>query len=119
MVGEAKVDVLLGTLDLLLLKLLELGPNHGWGLAERLEEVSGGVFRVNQGSVYPALQRLKRKGFITSSWGVSENGRRARYYALTRGGVGALKEELARWARTAGGVERVIALTPSVPKAGS
>ena len=117
--GESKADVLLGTLDLLLLKLLELGPNHGWGLAERLEDVSSGVFRVNQGSVYPALQRLKRKGFITSSWGVSENGRRARYYELTRGGVGALQEELARWARTAGAVERVIALTPDTRKAGS
>lgn len=116
--GETKTDVLLGTLDLLLLKLLELGPNHGWGLAERLEEVSGGVFRVNQGSIYPALQRLKRKGFVRSSWGVSENGRRARYYKLTGGGVGALQEELARWARTAGAVEQVIALEASPSEAG-
>lgn len=117
--GEPKTDVLLGTLDLLLLKLLELGPNHGWGLAERLEEVSDGVFQVNQGSVYPALQRLKRKGFVKSSWGVSENGRRARYYELTTGGAGALKEELARWARTAGAVEQVISLRPSASEAGS
>jgi transcriptional regulator len=111
--GDAKADVLLGTLDLLLLKLLELGPNHGWGLAERLEDVSDGVFCVNQGSVYPALQRLKRKGFVRSSWGVSENGRRARFYELTGGGAGALKDELARWARTSGAVEQVIALKPS------
>ncbi len=110
--GEAKSDVLLGTLDLLLLKLLELGPNHGWGLAEQLESVSDGVFAVNQGSVYPALQRLKRKGFVRSRWGTSDNGRRARYYELTSGGVGALEEELARWSRTAGAVNRVIALKP-------
>ena len=108
--GESKSDVLAGTLDLLLLKLLELGPNHGWGLAERLEEVSGGVFCVNQGSVYPALQRLKRKGLVRSSWGISENGRRARYYELTGGGPEALKEELARWTRTTDAVNQVIAL---------
>lgn len=110
---EDRSEVLLGTLDLLLLKLLELGPNHGWGLAERLEDVSDGVFRVNQGSVYPALQRLKRKGFVRASWGTSENGRRARYYELTTGGSGALAEELDRWSRTAGAVNRVIALRPS------
>ena len=110
--GEAKTDVLLGTLDLLLLKLLELGPNHGWGLAERLEEESDGVFSVNQGSIYPALQRLKRKGYVRASWGTSDNGRRARYYELTGGGATALQEELARWARTAGAVNQVIALKP-------
>ena len=115
---EAKTDVLLGTLDLLLLKLLELGPNHGWGLAERLEEVSDGVFVVNQGSIYPALQRLKRKGFVRSSWGISENGRRARFYELTGGGAGALQEELVRWARTAGAVNQVIALEPPSPEPG-
>lgn len=116
--GEPKSDVLLGTLDLILLKLLELGPNHGWGLAERLEEVSDGVFCVNQGSIYPALQRLKRRGLVHSSWGVSENGRRARYYELTSGGAGALAEELARWTRTAGAVNQIIALKPSGAETG-
>ncbi len=95
---------------MLVLKLLECGPNHGWGLAEQLEEVSDGVFDVNQGSLYPALQRLKRKGYVRSRWGVTVNGRRARYYALTRGGGGKLREELARWAKTSGAVNRVIAL---------
>ena len=111
--SPTKSDVLLGTLDLLVLKLLEYGPNHGWGLAEQLEEVSDGVFDVNQGSLYPALQRLKRKGFVRSRWGVTENGRRARYYELTRGGGGHLEEELARWAKTSGAVNRVIALRPA------
>lgn len=115
---ERKADVLLGTLDLLLLKLLELGPNHGWGLAERLEEATEGVFCVNQGSVYPALQRLKRKGFVRSSWGVSENGRRARYYELTTGGDVGLSDELARWTRAAGAVNQVIALKPLSSEAG-
>ena len=108
-----KSDVLLGTLDLLVLKLLEVGPNHGWGLAEQLEQVSDGVFDVNQGSLYPALQRLKRKGFVRSRWGVTENGRRARYYELTRGGSTGLKAELARWSKTSGAVNRVIALEPN------
>ena len=107
---DSKSDVLMGTLDLLLLKLLAVGPNHGWGLAESLEDVTGGVFCVNQGSVYPALQRLKRKGYVQSSWGVTENGRRAKYYELTQGGSGQLKEELARWMRTAGAVNQVLAL---------
>ena len=105
-----KSDVLLGTLDLLVLKLLECGPNHGWGLAEQLEHESDGVFDVNQGSLYPALQRLKRKGFVRSRWGVTENGRRARYYELTSRGGGRLIEELARWAKISGAVNRVISL---------
>ncbi len=115
--SAAKSDVLLGTLDLLVLKLLEVGPNHGWGLAERLEDVTEGAFCVNQGSLYPALQRLKAKGFVKSRWGVSENARRARYYELTASGGGHLKQELARWARTSGAVNRVIALEPSVGEA--
>lgn len=105
-----KSVVLLGTLDLLVLKLLECGPNHGWGLAEQLEEVTDGVFAVNQGSLYPALQRLKRKGFVRSKWGVTANGRRARYYQLTSGGGGHLKEQLAKWDKTSEAVNRVLAL---------
>ena len=105
---ESRSEVLLGTLDLLVLKLLAVGPMHGWGLAERLEEISDGVFCVNQGSLYPALQRLKRRGVVDSEWQVTENGRRARYYSLTRGGRAALSEELANWARTSGAVNRVL-----------
>ena len=105
-----KSDVLLGTLDLLVLKLLECGPNHGWGLAEQLEEVTDGVFAVNQGSLYPALQRLKRKGFVRSKWGTTTNGRRARYYQLTSGGGGYLQEQLAKWDKTSGVVNQVLAL---------
>lgn len=107
---STKSTVLLGTLDLLVLKLLECGPNHGWGLAGQLEEVSDGVFAVNQGSLYPALQKLKRKGYIRAKWGVTENGRRARYYQLTSGGGGYLQEQRAKWAKTSGAVNRVLAL---------
>ncbi len=106
---QAKSDVLLGTLDLLVLRLLELGAMHGWGLSVRLEEITDGVFCVNQGSLYPALQRLQRKGRIKSRWGISENGRRARYYELTRGGLEQLKEELDNWSRTSGAVNQVLA----------
>jgi PadR family transcriptional regulator PadR len=112
-VSPTKSDVLLGTLDLLVLKLLECGPNHGWGLAEQLEEVTNGVFAVNQGSLYPALQKLKRKGYVRAKWGVTENGRRARYYELTRGGGGYLKQQLAKWATTSGAVNRVVRLKPA------
>ncbi|MDX1393242.1 MAG: PadR family transcriptional regulator [Gemmatimonadota bacterium] len=104
-----KSDVLLGTLDLLVLKLLEHGPMHGWGLAVQLESVTDGVFQVNQGSLYPALQRLQRKGKVRSRWGTSENARRARYYELTGSGVEQLATEIENWARTSGAVNRVIA----------
>ncbi|MEX2571597.1 MAG: PadR family transcriptional regulator [Gemmatimonadota bacterium] len=107
---SSKSDVLLGTLDLLVLKLLESEPMHGWGLSQQLEEMSGGVFQVNQGSLYPALQRLKTKGMIRSRWATTENGRRARYYELTRSGTEQLAEEVAAWLRTSGAVNRVIGL---------
>lgn len=110
-----KTDVLQGTLDLLVLKLLQLGPNHGWGLAELLEEATDGVFCVNQGSLYPALQRLKRKGLVGSEWRVTANGRRARYYSLTGGGLQQLKEELSRWTTTSGAVNQVLDLAPGTP----
>ncbi len=106
---HSRSEVLLGTLDLLVLKMLAAGPMHGWGLAEQLEEISAGVFCVNQGSLYPALQRLKRKGVVRSEWGTSDNGRRARYYELTRGGREYLLRELANWAKTSGAVNRVLA----------
>jgi transcriptional regulator len=93
----------------MVLKLLEVGPAHGWGLSQQLEEVSRGTFRVNQGSLYPALQRLKRQGLVRSRWGTSENGRRARYYELTRPGLEQLAAEIAAWTRTSAAVNRVLA----------
>jgi len=106
---DTRSVVLLGTLDLLVLKLLALGPMHGWGLAEQLEEMSDGVFCVNQGSLYPALQRLKRRGLVTAQWRTTDNGRRARYYQLTRKGTRELEHEQTTWSRTSGAVNRVLA----------
>ena len=111
---QSKSVVLLGTLDLLVLRLLELGPMHGWGISVQLEEITGGVFCVNQGSLYPALQRLQRKGRIKGYWGTTENGRRARYYELTRGGLEQLRQELDNWSRTSGAINQVLAFEPTV-----
>ena len=84
--GESKADLLQGTLDLLILKTLALEPMHGWGIAQRIQQVSREVFRVNQGSLYPALHRLEQQGWIASDWRESENNRRAKYYRLTAAG---------------------------------
>jgi PadR family transcriptional regulator PadR len=101
-------DLLQGTLDMLVLKILSLEPLHGWGISERIQAVSGEVFQVNQGSLYPALRRLKRRGWITSEWRVTENNRRARYYALTAAGRKQLAEERQAWARSSAAVERIL-----------
>jgi len=107
-VDEAEtLDVLQGTLDLLILKTLALGPLHGWGIGLRIEQVSG-VFRVKLGSLYPALQRLEDAGLIEAEWQQSENNRRARYYRLTRTGKRRLEAEVGEWKRLAAGVARVI-----------
>jgi len=106
---EERSLILLGTLELLVLKLLELGPMHGWGLAEALETMTDGVFCVNQGSLYPALQRLKRQGLVTARWQRTGNGRRARYYEVTARGSRRLAEQHAQWSRTSGAVNRVLA----------
>ena len=106
--GEGKSELLQGTLDLLVLKILSFEPMHGWGIAERILQYSGDVFDVNQGSLYPALQRLKRKGLVQSEWQVTENNRRARYYSLTRAGEGQLGQELADWKRSSAAVERIL-----------
>ncbi len=104
-------DVLLqGTLDMLALKALQLGPMHGWGITERIEQGSGDVLRVGQGSLYPALYRLERQGCVRSSWGVSENNRRARFYELTAAGRRRLAEARASWTRVSRAVELVLAL---------
>jgi transcriptional regulator len=100
-----------GTFDMLILKALSLGPIHGWGVAERIERLSDGVCAIQQGAVYPALQRLLLKGWVTASWRESENGRRARYYRLTATGRAHLQHELTWWRRAIGGVDRVLRST--------
>jgi PadR family transcriptional regulator PadR len=104
-------DVLRGTLDLLVLKTLALEPMHGWGISQRIEQLSRGTLAVNQGSLYPALQRLENKGWIASTWQVTENNRRARVYALTRKGTNALDDETATWRRYANAVEFILRTT--------
>jgi transcriptional regulator len=106
----ANRDLLQGTLDLLVLKTLELEPLHGWGVAQRIQQVSG-VFRVKLGSLYPALQRLEQAGLIAAEWRQSENNRRARYYHLTRSGRRRLQAERDEWQRLAAGVARVLEST--------
>jgi PadR family transcriptional regulator PadR len=108
---EESQDLLQGTLDLLVLKALSLQPMHGWGVAQRLQLLSRDVFQVNQGSLYPALHRLERKGFIDSEWAPSENNRRARYYRITAKGQRALESETESWQRFAGAVARVLRTT--------
>ncbi len=103
-----RTDVLQGTLDLLVLRALAIEPMHGWGLAQRIEQMSGEVFAIQQGTLYPALQRMKRKGWIDSAWRVTENNRRARYYGLTPLGRRQLDAERAQWERTAGAVNGVL-----------
>ncbi len=95
---SARANVLRGTLDLLVLKTLDtLGPMHGWGIARRLEQVSDDVLRLNQGTLYPALLRLQQRGWITATWGTSDNNRRARFYALTKTGRRQLRVETDNW----------------------
>ena len=105
---KSRTDLLQGTLELLILKILSMEPMHGWGISERIEHLSSEVFLVNQGSLYPALHRMKRKGWITSEWKVTENNRRARYYALTAAGEGQLGEERKAWERSSAAVEQIL-----------
>ncbi len=106
--SQAQNDVLRGTLDLLILKTLTLAPMHGWGISVRIQQLSRGVLDVNQGSLYPALQRLEHRGLIASKWEVTENNRRAKYYSLTAAGRRALGEETASWRRYVGAVEWIL-----------
>ena len=108
MTARSQSDALRGSLDLLILKTLSVSPMHGWGISQRVQQISEGVLEVNQGSLYPALQRLEKDGMITSDWGRTENNRRARYYELTSGGRRALGEELESWRRFAAGLEAVL-----------
>jgi transcriptional regulator len=106
--SRAPTDVLRGSLDLLVLKTLSLAPLHGWGISQRIQQLSSDVLEVNQGSLYPALQRLEKQGLITSEWGTTENNRRARYYEITPAGRRTLGEELESWRRFAGALEAVL-----------
>ncbi|MDX1396149.1 MAG: PadR family transcriptional regulator [Gemmatimonadota bacterium] len=103
-------DLLRGTLDLLILKTLTLEPMHGWGVAQRIRQLSDEVFDVNQGSMYPALRRLQRKGWVTSEWRVTDNNRRARYYTLTPLGRRQLADEEEQWELSSAAVDRVLKL---------
>ena len=101
-------DLLQGTLDMLILKAVALEPEHGWAIAQRIQQVSNNVLQVGQGSLYPALHRLEYKGWIRAQWGASENNRRARYYALTAAGRRRLESEMENWERLAGAVNLVL-----------
>ena len=109
MSAKSKLDLLQGTLDLLILKTLAVGPMHGWGISQRIQQTSAEVLRVNQGSLYPALHRLESAGWIDSEWGASENNRQAKFYRLTKNGLKQLREETAQWELMAGAVARVLA----------
>jgi PadR family transcriptional regulator PadR len=103
-----KPDSLQGSLELLILKTLDLGPNHGFGIALHIQTVSGGLLRVEEGSLYPALHRLQKQGFLASQWKVTDNGRRARYYRLRAAGRRRLLEAESHWSSMAEGVRKVL-----------
>jgi transcriptional regulator len=108
---RAQTDALRGSLDLLVLKTLSLAPMHGWGISQRIQQISKGALDVNQGSLYPALQRLEKLGLIDSDWGTTDNNRRARYYHITASGKRALGEELESWKKFSAGLEAVLRST--------
>jgi PadR family transcriptional regulator, regulatory protein PadR len=101
-------DLVQGTVDLLILRTIALEPMHGWAIAQRIRQISNDVLQVQQGSLYPALQRLEREGWITAEWGASENNRRARFYQLTRGGRRHLEREQADWERLSNAIALVL-----------
>lgn len=111
MAARPQTDALRGSLDLLVLKTLSLEPMHGWGISQRIQQTSKGVLEVNQGSLYPALQRLEKEGLIASEWGTTDNNRRARYYRLTASGRRTLGDEVENWRRFAAGLEAVLRLS--------
>ncbi len=101
-------DLVQGTLDLLILKTLSLEPKHGWAIAKRIQQISGEVLQVQQGSLYPALHRLEQKGWIKAKWAASETGREAKFYSLTRGGRAQLSKETANWSRLSAAIDLVV-----------
>src|SRR3954468_18529517 len=102
--SEPHTTIVPGTLEMLVLKTLSLEPMHGWGIGERIQQLSKDVFRVNHGTLYPALERLQRQGLIQAEWRISENNRRARYYIITRSGLKRLALEQSEWSRASGAV---------------
>jgi transcriptional regulator len=111
--GDSKSDILQGTLDLMVLKTLDaMGPLHGYGLARRIEQISQEALQINQGTIYLCLIRLVQKGWIDSSWGISENNRKAKFYAISKAGKKQLAEEAKNWERVSGVIERLLDLSP-------
>ena len=108
---KPSVDLLQGTLDLLILKTVALEPMHGWGISQRIQQISKDVLRVQQGSLYPALYRLEQQGWIASEWGASENNRRAKYYRLTKAGRKQLELETSDWERLSAAVAQILQTT--------
>ena len=106
--GKRRGDMIKGTMDMLILKVLSIEPLHGWGVSERIQQISRDVLQVNQGSLYASLHRLTREGWIGSEWRVTDNNRKARYYRLTQAGEKQLGMELAHWAKLSGAVDRII-----------
>lgn len=111
MAGEPG-ELLQGTLEMMVLKTLSLEPMHGWGIAQRIRQVSGEVLRVEEGSLYPALRRLELDGLVDAEWGASDNNRRARFYALTKAGRRRLADEHDRWQALAAAIARVMEILP-------
>ena len=106
--AKQRADLLQGTLDMLILKTLALEAMHGWGIAQRIQQISGGVLSINQGSLYPALYRLEEKGWVATEWGSSDNNRQAKYYSLTRAGRKQLAEEEENWRRLSTAITQVL-----------
>ena len=106
--AESKSDLLQGNLDMLILKTLSPAPMHGWGISQRIQQISKDVLQVNQGSLYPSLHRLERRAWITSEWGTSENNRRAKFYRVTRAGRKQLAEETENWERLSAAIARIM-----------
>ena len=104
----SKHDLLQGTLDLLILKTLQMGPQHGWAISQRIRQMSADVLQVNQGSLYPALHRLEEQGWVTAEWGVSDQNRQAKFYQLTRAGEKQLTRETETWAEVSAAVKRIV-----------
>jgi len=105
---KERIDLPQGTLDLLILRTLALEPQHGWGISERIQQISSNVLQVQQGSLYPALHRLERRGWIKARWAISENSRRAKYYELTRAGRKQLDAEAGAWRKLSAAVAQVL-----------
>ena len=101
-------DLVQGTLDLLILKVIALEPMHGWAIAQRIRQMSGDVLQVGQGALYPSLHKLEQNGWISAEWAISENNRRAKYYTLTKAGRKALDREAAQWERLAGAISLIV-----------